>query len=158
MLTIDASARAHLILPLSRHDLGIGAGDLNASVETCLVVRLHDVSAHDLAGSVTAVVRALRSRESVLWPAVWPSEVVEEGVFLLETEPELVLGVLLHQNSGVVAVVVGVWRSVRHPRLAHYEHVVPETEWIRVHRHWTEVDIGVVARCLTGGGPIEVPF
>lgn len=58
-------ARADLELPLGGHNLGIGAGNVNASVQACLVVRLNDISLDDLAGTDTAVVRALGSRETV---------------------------------------------------------------------------------------------
>lgn len=58
-------ARTDLELPLSGHDLGVGARDVDASVQACLVVCLNDVTLDDLAGTNTAVVRALGSRETV---------------------------------------------------------------------------------------------
>lgn len=62
---INALARTDLELPLGGHDLGVGAGDVDASVEACLVVCLDDVALDDLAGTNTAVVRTLGSRETV---------------------------------------------------------------------------------------------
>lgn len=61
----NALARTDLELPLGGHDLGVGAGDVDASVQACLVVRLYDVTLDDLAGTDTAVVRTLGSRETV---------------------------------------------------------------------------------------------
>ena len=45
----DALAGADLELPLGGHDLGVDAGDVNASVETCAVVGLNQVTGKDLA-------------------------------------------------------------------------------------------------------------
>lgn len=61
----DALARTDLELPLGGHDLGVGAGDVDASVQACLVVCLDDVTLDDLAGTDTAVVGTLGSRETV---------------------------------------------------------------------------------------------
>ena len=55
-----------------------------------------DITAVDLAGTDTAVVWSLRSRETILGPAVWPAVRAKEGVFLLETEPGLMLLVSIH--------------------------------------------------------------
>lgn len=56
---VDALDGANLELPLGGHDLGVGARDADASVETGLVVGLDDVALDDLAGAYTAVVGAL---------------------------------------------------------------------------------------------------
>ena len=117
-----------------------------------------NVSAEDLSGTDTTVVRTLRSWETSLWPAVWPSVNAEKSVLLFQTEPEFVLCVLGHEDIGVVAEVVGVWCAVGHPCLAHDENVVTKTEWVRVHGDWTEVDIGVVAWSLASGRSVEIPF
>jgi hypothetical protein len=144
-LTVNASARADLVLPLSGHDLGVGARDLNTSVQAGLVVSLDNVSAEDLAGTVTAVVGTLRSGVAVPGPAVGPAVGVEEGVLLLKTEPELLVGVGLHQEGGIVAEVESVGGAVGHPGLAHDEDVVAESPGIGVVGDGAEVDIGVVA-------------
>ena len=52
--------RADLELPLAGHDLGVGAGDLEAGVEAGLRVLLDDLATDDAAGADAAVVRALR--------------------------------------------------------------------------------------------------
>lgn len=111
-LTVNSLARTNLELPLSRHDLGIGTGDSDSGVQAGLVVSFDQVSAEDLAGSVTAVVWALRTRETALWPAVWPALGVEESIFLLETKPEFFTCVLVHDLDGVGAEVVCVWSLV----------------------------------------------
>ena len=157
-LTVDSGARPNLVLPLRRHDLSVGAGNLDAREQASLVVRLHNVSAHDLASAITAVVRALWGGEAVLWPPVGPAGGVEEGVLLLEAEPELVVGVLLHQLVGVGAEVVCVGFAIGHPGLGHNEDVVPAAERVWVHRSRAEVDIGVVAWGLASGRAVEVPF
>lgn len=37
---LDTDARADLVLPLAGHDLGVGASDLNASVQASLVMHV----------------------------------------------------------------------------------------------------------------------
>ena len=56
---LNALARTDLELPLTGHDLGVGARDLDTRVEAGLVVGLNDVTEDDLAATNTAVVRAL---------------------------------------------------------------------------------------------------
>lgn len=143
--TVDARAGTDLVLPLSRHDLGVGAGDVDASVQAGLVVSLNNVTAEDLAGTDTAVVRTLGTGVATLGPAIGPAVLVEQGVLLLETEPELVLLVGLHQDGSIVAEVVGVGLAVRAPGLAHDEDVVAKAEGIGVEGDGAEVDIRVVA-------------
>lgn len=148
ILTVNAFTRTDLVLPLSGHNLGVGAGNVDAGVEASLVMRLDNVSAEDLAGTNTTVVRTLRSGETVLGPAVWPSLNIEKGVLLFKTEPETVLLVLLHEESGGMAEVVLVWLAVTHPCLAHDENVGPGTEGVVVDGDWAKVDIRVVTRSL----------
>lgn len=121
-------------------------------------MRFYYISAKDLSRADTTIIRTLRRRESILRPAIRPAGEVQHGVFLLQTEPELLLGVLLHDYGGVVAEVERVGLAVGHPGLAHYEDVVAEAEGVRVHCDGAEVDVGVVAGGLRGGGAVEVPF
>lgn len=139
-----------MVLPLGGHDLSVGTRDVDTSVEAGLVVSLDNVSAEDLAGTDTTVVRTLGSREAVLGPAIWPSGGVEESVLLLETEPELLVGVFLHENSCRVTEVVLIRCTVTHPGLTHDENVGPTAEWVVIDGDWAEVDIRVVTRGLTG--------
>lgn len=64
----EVQAIACLVLPLRRHDLGIGATDFDARVHASLQVPIHDVTGNSCPGANRAVVRALRTGE----PAVWP--------------------------------------------------------------------------------------
>lgn len=157
-LTVNAVARPDLVLPLGRHDLGVGARDVDVGVHAGLVVSLDNVTAEDLAGTHTAVVRTLGRRETVLGPAIRPALEVEEGVLLLEAEPELVLLVGLHQEGGIVAEVVGVRLAVGIVGLADDEDVVAQAEGVRIEGGRAEVDIRVVAGCLAGGGAVEIPL
>lgn len=147
-----------MVFPLSGHDLGVGTRDVDTSVQAGLVVSIYDVTAKDLAGTVTAVVRSLGSRETVLGPAVRPAVEVENGVLLLQAEPQLVLGVLLHHEVCIVTEVVGVGLAIRHVGLADDEDVVTQTEGVGVEGSGAEVDVRVVTGSLTGGGTVEIPF
>lgn len=42
---------------LSRHDFGVGAADVDPSIQTCSIVSLHDVSSVSLVGPHTTVIR-----------------------------------------------------------------------------------------------------
>lgn len=119
---------------------------------------LDNVTAVDLAGTNTTVVRPLGTRETATGPAVRPTIGVEEGVLLLQTEPELLLRVGLHQTSGFMAEVELVGSAIGIPGLAEDEDVVAEAEGVREDGGGAEVDIGVVAAGLAGGGAVEVPF
>jgi hypothetical protein len=156
--TLDAVTRANLVFPLGRHDLSVDTGDLDTGVQTGTVVSLDDVTAVDLAGTDTTVVRALGTGETTLGPAVWPAIGAKKGVLLLQTEPELFLGVCLHQAVAVVTVVELVGAAIGVPGFAENEDVVTLTEGVGVDSNGAEVDIGVVTRGLAGGGTIKVPF
>lgn len=157
-LTVNAGARANLVFPLRRHDLSVDAGDVDAGVQTSTVVGLDDVTAVDLAGTDTAVVRALGTGETTTGPAVGPSIGTEQSVLLFQTEPELLLGVGLHQASSLVAVVELVRAAIGIPGLTQDQNVVALAERVGEDRAGAEVDIGVVTGSLAGGGTVEVPL
>lgn len=119
---------------------------------------LDNVTAVHLASSDTTVVWALRSREAVLGPAVWPASDVKKGVLLLKTEPDVVVLVLVQNNGGIVTVVVLVRLAVGAIGLAHDQNVVAQSEGIRVKGNRPEVDIRVVAGGLAGRRAVEIPF
>lgn len=119
---------------------------------------LDDVTAVDLAGTDTAVVGTLGTGETTTGPAVGPAVSAEESVLLLETEPELLLGVGLHQAGSLVAEVELVGAAIGVPGLAEDEDVITLTERIGEDGAGAEVDIGVVAGGLAGGGTVEVPL
>ena len=122
-LTFNPLAGANLVLPLSGHHLGICTGNLDSGIHASLVVSLDDVTAVDLSCSHTTVVWTLRTRETVLRPAIWPPVDTEESVFLLEAEPELMLGVRFHQPFSLVSVIELVRAPIRIPGLAHDQDV-----------------------------------
>ena len=109
----------------------------------------NNITAENPIGADAAVVGALRSRKTILGPAIWPIVRSKEGVFLLQTEPGLMLGIGLHQPSGFVTVVEFVWAAVPVPGFAKDEDVVAATEGIGKHGSRAKVDIGVVAGGLT---------
>ena len=154
----DPLARPHLVLPLRGHHLGVGAGDVDARVQTRLVVRVDHVARVDLARAVAAVVGALRGGEAVVRPAVRPAGLVQHGVFLFQAEPELVGCVFFHEDVGVVAEVVFVGAAVGHVGLAEDEDVGLAAEGVWEEGRGAQVDVGVVAGGLFGGRAIEVPF
>lgn len=121
-------------------------------------MRLDNVTAVDLAGTDTAVVRTLGAGETALGPGVWPAVGAEDGVLLLQTEPELVLGVGVHQALGLVAVVELVGAAIGVPGLAEDEDVVTAAEGVREDGHGADVDVGVVTGGLAGGGAVKVPL
>lgn len=119
---------------------------------------LDDVTAVDLAGTDTAVVRTLGTGETTTGPAVGPSIGTEQSVLLFQTEPELLLGVGLHQAGSLVAEVELVGATVGIPGLAQDEDVVALAEGVGEDGDRAKVDIGVVTGGLAGGGTVEVPF
>lgn len=119
---------------------------------------LNDVTAVDLAGSDTTVIGTLGTGEPALGPAIGRTELVEQGVFLLKTEPGDFLLVCLHELVALMAVVVLVGGTIGIPALAKDEDVVSTTERIGEDGDRAEVDIGVLARGLAGGGTVEVPL
>ena len=149
-LTVNTLAGTDLVFPLSRHNLGIGTGNVDSGVHAGFVVSLYDITAEDFAGTHTAIVRTLRSRETTLGPAIWPTVWAEKRVLLLKTEPELVLRVSLQKPSGLVAVVEFVGRSIWVPALGHDKDVVTSTDWVREDGHGADVDVGVVSWSLVG--------
>lgn len=157
-LTVNAGAGANLVLPLGGHDLSVDTGDVDTGVQAGTVVGLDDVTAVDPAGTNTTVVRTLGTGETTTGPAVGPAIGTEESVLLLETEPELLLGVGLHQAGGIVAVVELVGAAISIPGLAENEDVVTLAEGVGEDSDGAQVDVGVVTGGLAGGGTVEVPF
>ena len=158
VLTIDTLARTDLEFPLGGHDLCIDAGDVDASIQTGLVVRFYDISAVDFSSPNRTVVRALRTWVTTLRPAIRPAIRTEQGVFLFKTEPCVLVGVGVHQPCGVVSVVELVWASVMVPGLAQNEDVVATTEGIGIYGDRSYVDIGIIPWGLTGRRAVKVPF
>lgn len=157
-LTVNAGNGANLVLPLRGHDLSVDTGDGDLGVQAGTVVGLDDVTAVNLAGTDTTVVRTLGTGETTGGPAVGPAIGTEKSVLLLQTEPELLLGVGLEQAGGLVTVVELVGGSIRVPGLAEDKDVVTLAEGVGEDGNGTQVDVGVTAGGLAGGGTVEVPF
>ena len=156
--TIDALARAHLVLPLRRHHFSVDARNLDPRVQTGLVMRLDNVAAVHLAGADAAVVRALRAGEPVVRPAVRPVVRPEQGVLLLQPKPELLLLVGLEQPRRLMPVVELVRRPIRVPGLAHHQDVVAQAQRIWEDGHRADVHVGVVTGRLARRRAIKIPF
>jgi hypothetical protein len=105
----------------------------------------------------TAIVGALGTRETTLWPLVWLVIDIKESVLLLETEPRLDLGALVKDLLGVVAIVGLVGGAVVVVGLCENEDVVSTAEGIPKDGSWTKVDVRIVAGGLVGGRTIKVP-
>ena len=155
----DGVGRADLEFPLAGHDFGVGAGDGKASLNAGGGVLFDEVTAVDLHGTDTAVVRALRSGETAGGEAGRPTrDRVEEGVLLLETEPGLLVAVLLHCLDGGGAGVGGVRRHVAgQQRLAEHEDVVATADRVRALEDRLQDDVGIVAGGLVGAGAVVAP-
>lgn len=108
-----------------------------------------NISAVHLTSTDGAIVWSLRPREATLGPAIGPSIRTEEGVFLLETKPGLVLSICLHQSSGLVTVVIFVGASIRIPSLAQDKNVIATTEWVRKDCDRADIDIRIITWGLT---------
>ena len=95
-LTLNTLTGADLELPLRGHDFGVDTRNFDTSKQAGLVVSFYDITAKDLVGADAAVVWPLRTRETVLGPAIGPAIGAEEGILLLQTEPGLVVGMGFH--------------------------------------------------------------
>lgn len=94
------------------------------------------------------------------YPAEWPVVEVEKSVLLLQTEPGLVGGVLLHQLGSFVAVVELVRCAIGHPALGQDQDVVAalSAERVGVDSDGLQVDVAVVTGGLASGRTVKVPL
>jgi len=154
----DALAGADLELPLTGHDLGIDTRDIDTGIETGLVVGLDNITAKDLLGADTAVVRALGTGETALGPAENLTVDVEEGVLLLDTEPGMLVSMSGHDLLGGVAEICLVGGAIGVVGFAENKLVVALAEGISKDSDGLQDDIRVVAGSLLGGRAIKVPL
>src|SRR5207237_5081798 len=90
----------NLELPLSGHNLGVDAGNLQSCLEAGVEVSFDDGASEDLVGADAAVVAALGGREAARGEAEWPGA-VEERVLLLDAEVIVIaLDLLSHCSAG----------------------------------------------------------
>jgi hypothetical protein len=155
---INALARADLEFPLGGHSLSAGTRDVDTCIQASLVVSLYNVSAEDFASTYTAIVWTLRTQETIDWPAIRPVRHIKKCVFLLKTEPWLMLLVCLHKLGSLVTVVELVRGSIGIPAFGHDQNIWGAAKRIRENRDRSKIDVRVVAWSLSSGGTIEVPF
>jgi hypothetical protein len=105
----------------------------------------------------TAIIGSLRSGETAFRPSKGGAVHVEEGVFLLETEPGLEVQGSIKDLLGVIAVVGPVRGTIVVIGLSHDKDVVSASEGVLEDGSGAKVDIRVVTGSLVGGGAIEVP-
>ena len=164
----NAKTRTDLILPLARHNLSVGARDLDASVEAGSVVCVGNDSSKAVVGTDRAVVRSLGSGITIVRPSKGPGRELglrsDKGVLLLNAIPGLFLWALVEDALHMVAE-VGVGRHelltiavLPSPSLGHHELVVALAEGIPVHCHGLHDDLGVVSGGLVAGGSVVVPL
>ena len=150
---------ADLELPLPRHDLGVGARDVQARLDAPGGVLLDDVAAVDAQRAHTAVIRTLGAGEPVGREARGPlRDRVEHGVLLLETEPEVLIAVLVEDRPQLGPHIGGVrLHRLGQERLAHHHDVVAAPQRIRAGVDRLQHDIGVAAFGLVGARAVEAP-
>lgn len=105
----------------------------------------------------SAVVGALRARETALRPTVWSTVHVKQGIFLLNTEPRNLVLSLVHDLLGVMTEVGLVRSAIVVVALRENQDVVTTTEGVFEDGGGAEVDIRIVSGSLVGGGTIEIP-
>lgn len=154
---LNTHAGTDLELPLGRHNLGVGTGDLDSCIQAGLVVCVDDVTTHNPTCADTTVVRTLGSRESVLGPTVRSVLHIEESVLLLKTKPWYMAAVGLHQLGTFVTVVVFVGGAIGVPALSQDQDVRDTSHGVRVDGDRSEIDITVVTGSLIGRRTVEVP-
>ena len=111
---------------------------------------LDDLTSDDAIGTDSAVVGSLGSGETVLGPAQGPAVEVQEGVFLLDTEPGLLsLGQLHGLGRGGALVRLG-RRHVGEVGVAEDQDVVVAAERVLVDGLGQEVDVAVATLGLVG--------
>ncbi len=76
---------------LCRHNLGIVTGYIDSGIETTSVMAFHNVTAVHPVGADAAVVRTLRSRESIFGPTKRMVVLIQKGVLLFNSEPGLLI-------------------------------------------------------------------
>ena len=65
----DTKAGTDLVFPLAGHDLSIGAGNLDTSIEACTVVGISDHTSEAVVSTDRAIVGTLRTRVTIVRPA-----------------------------------------------------------------------------------------
>jgi len=105
--TLETFDGSNLEFPLTGEDFSIETRDLDASSKTASHVSFSNVSTDSIGRTNGAVVLALRMSETTSGetnrPSVGGTFVLKENVFLLETEPGLLINSLIESFSGIVS-------------------------------------------------------
>ena len=128
----DERRRKHtdLELPLTHHHFGVGALYTQPGLQAGGGVTLDDVPPRHFVAAHAAVVRTLWSGETGLGPPHGPP-VLEEGVFLLNPEDRLLIGVLLRRLRARPARIGRMRGEVGEQDLAHHQFVALRTQGVR---------------------------
>mmetsp|Transcript_24593 Transcript_24593/g.40485 ORF Transcript_24593/g.40485 Transcript_24593/m.40485 type:complete len:308 (+) Transcript_24593:595-1518(+) len=148
---------AHLELPLARHDLGVNTRDVNASIQARTVMRLYQLTPKHFVITCTAIVRSLRTRETVLGPAQRPLGLGKEGVLLLQAKPRQLIFHLLHHLSSMITGVGGNGVTSRSIAICKNKDIVASSERIFEDCLWFQNNFGVISWGLPRARAIEVP-
>jgi hypothetical protein len=84
----------------------------------------------NFARTSTAVVRALGTRETALWPTEWGTVDVEQAVLLLKTEPGFLFLGEFHNLCGMVTMVGLVGSAIVVVTLGEDEDIITTTEGV----------------------------
>jgi len=155
---LDTLAGPNLELPLRWHHLCVNTADIDTGVQACAVVGLDQISREHLASAYTAVVRALRSRETALGPTKRRAICVKEGILLLETKPGDVFLGKLHRLGSEMAVVGAVGSPIAVVSFSKHKDVATTPEWVLEDGCWSKIYIGIMPWSLVGGRPVEIPY
>merc|ERR1712055_745240 len=141
---VNALGGSYLVLPLGRHHLSIGSRHPDTSIETGSVVSFHNVPAIHVAGTNSAVVRALGSRETILGPSEGVTILVKKGVLLLNSKPWVVVLGLLHNLCALLPLVSLSLLLVVLVRLTHHHDVLATSEgvWVEFNRVKVGIRVG----------------
>ena len=153
----NTSAGSDLVLPLTGHDLSIGARNFDASVEAGFVVSIGNKTSETHVSTSGAVVGSLLSGVSVVWPSKGVGSelgrVTDEGVLLLNTIPGLfVLNEIVVSDFVGEVSEVGVGRDkllasvvFPAPTLTEDKNVVAKAEGVTEVSYGLEDDLGLIS-------------
>jgi hypothetical protein len=160
---INSYTGTNLVLLLSGHNLTVGSRDLNSGIQTGTVVGIGDRTSEGVLGTNRAVVRSLRAGgDTSLGPTEGSALVkVEEGEFLLESEPDFFVFLALEGLGGNSPGISRQRLSTGSVSIAHDQNVIntisPGAEGILENTARSQNDLRVITGGLAGGRPIKVP-
>eukprot|EP00356_Strombidium_inclinatum_P008052 CAMPEP_0170486484 /NCGR_PEP_ID=MMETSP0208-20121228/5491_1 /TAXON_ID=197538 /ORGANISM="Strombidium inclinatum, Strain S3" /LENGTH=400 /DNA_ID=CAMNT_0010760441 /DNA_START=89 /DNA_END=1291 /DNA_ORIENTATION=+ len=164
---LDTRAGPNLELPLARHDLGVGTGNLDAGIQASFVVSIGNGPSEGNVTADRAVVGALVAGVARSRPAIRAGleavVLLKHGVLLLNTEPGFLFDVLLENLLGESAEVGVAGHELRvggvHPGvgLAQDHDVVSASEGVGEEEAGLQDHLGVFSRGLVGRRAVKVP-